>query len=128
MVMTLHETWGICIPPPARVRNDPLPDDWTNFSSGGMTVPKERSIIGGSLPAEHEPAWFAVSVKLAEIFVRLVGGRLNPPVQASALRIAHPHNEAKVEAVRTVHNGDMPEPEGGCLPRVWRWEHEDQVF
>jgi hypothetical protein len=85
-------------------------------------------ILRDGLPTEGSEDWRTADRKLAVQFVRSVGGSLNPPVIATALRIAHPHNEAKVDALRAVYNGDVPEPDGGCLPRVWRWEHEDQVF
>ena len=119
--------WGICIPPPARVRGDPSPWVKSGRSYVGCVRP-EPPILSGGIPAEGSQDWWTAERKLAVKFVLMIGGNLSPPVQVSSLRIAHPHNDRQVEALRAVYNGDVSEPEGGSLPRVWRWEHEDQVW
>lgn len=118
---------GYLYPPPARVRNDPSPWDKPGRSYVGC-VRTDALILRDGLPAEGSQDWWTVDRKLAAMFVQMIGGSLNPTVKVTALRFAHPHNEKKVNALRAIHNGDMPEPEGGCLPRVWQWEHEGQVF
>ena len=128
LLMEPDGSWGICDPPPARVRGDPLPAGWTHYGGGAMSVRPERPILKDGLPAANDLAWRSVELKLARAFTEKIGCRLSAKANAANLRFAHPNNEAQVDALRAVFNGDMPEPDGGCLPRVWRWEHEGQVW
>jgi hypothetical protein len=128
LLMDPDGSWGICEPPIARVRGDPLPFGWSKFGGGAMRVQPEPPVLQNGLPAQRDAAWWPVCLKLARTFVSRVGGGLNPPVRASSLRFAHPDNERQVDALRAIYNGEVPEPDGGCLPRVWRWEHEGQIW
>ncbi len=59
--------------------------------------------------------------------LRLAGQQ---PPASSRLRLAHPDDEAMIEQLRAIHNGEMPDaydPETGRTypqPRAWRWECE----
>lgn len=120
--------WGICDAPPARARSDPMPANWTHHHGGGMTVAEDAPILSGGLPAENDAAWRMAEIRLARAFAEKEGWRLKEKVRAAELRFAHPRNDAQVDALRAVYNGDVTEPEGGCLPRVWQWEHEEQTW
>lgn len=128
MLMATHEPWGICIPPPARLRDDPLPAGWTKFGGHAMRVPEHRALLADGLPAERDLAWWPLTRQIVEAFRMVVGQRLVRPPRGPDLRVAHPLNAAQIEALRAVYNGELPEPEGGCLPRVWRWEHQEQTW
>lgn len=128
MVMAVFEPWGICIPPPARVRGDPLPKGWTWLGGHAMRVPDRPAILRDGLPEERDLRWWQVNRALAAEFASSMRYKIGRPASLHDLRIAHPHNEAQIEAIRAVYNDEVPEPDGGSLPRVWKWEHEGQLW
>jgi len=122
--------WGIC-EAPAVIRSRGRETAW-----GSPNDPPEP-LVPDPWPAADAPEWHHVQRRILDHFafavsypLRLAGQR--PPARAS-LRLAHPADEAMIEQLRAIHNGEMPQeydPETGRAyppPRVWRHEVEWQA-
>ena len=96
-------------------------------------IPRE-ALIPDPWPAATDPKWHFVSSRILRHFVNAMSYPLRmagqPPLASSRLRLAHPDDEAMIEQLRAINNGEMPEEydfETGRAyprPRVWRWECE----
>ena len=91
-------------------------------------------LIPDRWPAATDPAWHFVSSRILRHFINAMSYPLRmagqPPPASSRLRLAHPDDEAMIEQLRAINNGEMPEEydsETGRAyprPRVWRYECE----
>jgi len=92
------------------------------YRGGGLSVDTHSRNAGGDPLLQ--------GVELLKRPLRIAGQR--PPASAR-LRLAHPDDDAMIEQLRAIHNGEMPEecdPETGRAyprPRVWRHEVEWQA-
>ena len=113
--------WGICeAPEVVRVKDGPL---WAGAAPPEPLVPQPWP------PAASSPEWHGACRRILEAFEVHVGTALReaglPPLRRSRLKLVHPADEPLLEAVRAIHNGEIPEEQP--LPRVWRYEVEWQA-
>ena len=93
------------------------------------SAPSELS-VSEPWPAAVDPAWHRVQRRILDHFafamnysLRMAGQR---PPERARLRLAHPDDEATIEQLRAIHNGEMAKEydlEAGLAypqPRVWR--------
>ena len=101
---------------------------------GGLwagTAPPEPLITDPWPPAASSPEWHGACRRILNAFEVHIGTALReaglPPLKRSRLKLVHPADEALLETVRAINNGEIPEEYP--LPRVWRWEcHWQEVW
>lgn len=105
---------------------------WRSDSSGYGGDNSSLHRLPAILPPVDTAAWENLLHGIRRHFIYETA-RLRPPVSAGRLFFCHPSQEAMIDTLRGIHNGDIDPPcdgEGnqGELPRVWRREHQLRIF
>jgi hypothetical protein len=84
------------------------------------------------LPAPDTEAWEWLLPEIRRYFLSAMMD-LRPRVNPSRVFICNPAQEAMIETLREIYNGEVEPPcdgEGNQYdhPRVWRWEHQLRIF
>ncbi|MDD2765915.1 MAG: hypothetical protein PHE83_18280 [Opitutaceae bacterium] len=121
--------WGICTAPAVIRRGDDRL--WSGSEAPEPLVPE-------AWPSATDPLWLRVRGRILDHFYFAVGYELRQarqrPLARARLRLAHPDDEALIDQIRGIHNGEVaPEydPESGGawpMPRTWRYEIEWRVL
>ncbi|HSI08817.1 MAG TPA: hypothetical protein VK985_09500 [Rariglobus sp.] len=109
-----------------------LAPGWSRDSAGGYSSTGTMHRLPEILPAPHTAAWEHLLHDMRRFFLSDTR-HVRPPVRAGQLFFCHPAQEAMIESLREIYNGEIEPPcdgEGnqGELPRVWRWEHHLKIF